>query len=387
MRIETISTGDEVITGFVTDTNVSWLCQNLLSRGIQVARRQTVSDDLHEIMAVLDERSKAADIIIVNGGLGPTSDDRTTEAAAKVANVPLEQNILWAQRIKAYCDARGNALLQTNIKQAFLPKGAELIDNPHGTACGYKIKINNAVCYFTPGVPSEFKAMIDSFIAPDIAKQCNAGQTSVRRYFVLGISESKIAGMLDAMNWPEGMFLGYRADFPLVEVKLIAHGAAECSVNDAEKQLLPVIKPYLAGKGKLNIPERISILNGVVPFRLLECGTGGRAIKMLAGSVHGLSATYGALPENSEELIALAKNGGSNRTLAIGPDTEKGMTIVYFDGFSGFMQTLNPNRKDPEQRKLMISYIALDMVQRILSGQPNPFAPYETVTVSEQCSL
>ena len=95
MIIEIITTGDEVLTGFTVDTNASWLSMQLLEKGWQVRRRQTVGDRMDDLTDVLQERSLIADVIIFNGGLGPTSDDKTTDAVAQVTGVPLELNSDW----------------------------------------------------------------------------------------------------------------------------------------------------------------------------------------------------------------------------------------------------------------------------------------------------
>lgn len=92
MIIEIIATGDEVLTGFTVDTNSSWLSQRLLDHGWQVRRRHTVGDRMDDLVAILQERSQVADILLVNGGLGPTSDDKTTEAAASPRNTSTTQN-------------------------------------------------------------------------------------------------------------------------------------------------------------------------------------------------------------------------------------------------------------------------------------------------------
>lgn len=166
MIIEIITTGDEVLTGFTVDTNASWLSQQLLENGWQVRRRQTVGDRMDDLTDVLHERSLIADVIIFNGGLGPTSDDKTTDAVSEVAHVPQELNEGWLANMELKFANRGRAMPISNRKQAMLPQGATVLDNPIGTACGFKLKINNAVCYFTPGVPNEFKQMVQQQIIP-----------------------------------------------------------------------------------------------------------------------------------------------------------------------------------------------------------------------------
>ena len=109
MKAEIISTGDEVITGMIDDTNTSWLSQQLLSLGIQV-RIFTVGDDLNDLIDVLSIRSKYCDLIIFNGGLGPTTDDNTTTAVCKVLNTSPVLLDFWLERIKEWHRAKGRKL-------------------------------------------------------------------------------------------------------------------------------------------------------------------------------------------------------------------------------------------------------------------------------------
>ena len=151
MIIEIISTGDEVLTGFTQDTNASWLSQRLLELGWQVRRRHTVGDRMDDLVDIMRERSQVADVLLINGGLGPTSDDKTTEAAALAAGVSLELRDEWLAELQQKYQSRGRVMPQSNRKQALLPQGAMLIPNPVGTACGFALTIGRARCYFTPG--------------------------------------------------------------------------------------------------------------------------------------------------------------------------------------------------------------------------------------------
>ncbi len=382
MKIETISTGDEVLTGFVTDTNMSWLCQRLLEIGLQASRRHTVGDSLDDIAEVIEERSKCADILLINGGLGPTSDDKTTEAAAKVKNVSLVRNNEWVMRLEEIAKNRGIELDPSNYKQAMLPETAELINNPIGTACGYKLKINKAMCYFTPGVPGEFKHMVNSIILPELQKTVKAPKTVVRVYFTMGMRESNLAGKLDSLTWPKSIALGYRANFPIIEIKLIAKEPSDEDLNKAEEQLLSVISPLLLSKGEFNIAAQISKLSGVIPLQVLEDGTDGRVISMLAQEMHGLIGHFIHVPSNSDNLIEKIKKE-KIRTLAISCESKDGFTILYFNGINGYLQRLKSKATKERDRKNIIALAALDMVRRLLSGQ-TPFAPYENLIRTEQ---
>lgn len=312
MQVEIISTGDEIITGFITDTNVSWLCQELLSLGIQARLRHTVGDRLDDITELLLQRSKHCDIILVNGGLGPTSDDNTTEAAAAAAGVPRILNEAWLKKLKKWHQDRGRIMPPANTKQAMLPKGALLLDNPNGTACGFALKINKAMCFFTPGVPSEFKAMYLNEIKPIILKDfIDNVQTRVKRLFLFGISESLLAQKISALNLPKSIVTGYRAAYPLLELKLILNAAAQSVEQDALERILPVIKNYLLCEDTFDLPERIENLSNHEGFCLFDNVTAGTLAYELSSKASLVSAYLSV--ENLTEKIKEALISGNAR--------------------------------------------------------------------------
>ncbi len=377
MRIETISTGDEVITGFIDDTNFSWFAQNLLDSGLQIQRHQTVADNLQDLINILSERSKIADIVLVNGGLGPTSDDKTSEAVAKTLNVPLVRDETCVAHIESFFKKRGRTMNSSNLKQAMLPHGASVIPNELGSACGYSIKINNATCYFTPGVPSEFKAMVNNFIIQDIRRLAHQERTEVLRYFVLGMSESSIGGMLDREVWPENIVLGYRVASPIVEVKIICKNATADNIHKAEQKLLSFIEPCLVSKHEFNLPSLISKLSGVVPLQVMECGTGGLVLSALSEEIPFMTGHLMPLSGDAHELAKKVRTE-KQRTIAIGAETELGFPVVYWNGIEGYVQQLKSKHPLLKARKKLITCAVLDMTRRILSGK-NPFPPYETL--------
>ena len=127
MRIEIISTGDEIVTGLVVDTNAAWLSALLLEQGWQVRRRLTVGDNLADLKTVLQESASRAEVVLVCGGLGPTADDLTAQAAAEAFDQPLTLFPDWLATITARYASRGRPMAQSNAKQAWLPQGLSLI--------------------------------------------------------------------------------------------------------------------------------------------------------------------------------------------------------------------------------------------------------------------
>src|SRR5918996_1054119 len=166
MHIEIICTGDEVLTGKTINTNFSHISQKLEDVGLAVRWGTTVGDDRETLLQSFRAAGDRADAVIVNGGLGPTVDDLSQEIAAQAAGVELVLHEGWLSRMQAYFARRSRFMPPNNRKQALLPAGAELVDNPVGTACGFTLDIGKARFYFTPGVPRELRRMLEEQVIP-----------------------------------------------------------------------------------------------------------------------------------------------------------------------------------------------------------------------------
>ncbi|EPJ52308.1 MAG: competence/damage-inducible protein CinA [Osedax symbiont Rs2] len=233
MRLEMICTGEEILAGQIVDTNAAWLGNLLMEQGFEMQRRTTVGDRLADLVEVFQERSQHADIILVNGGLGPTADDLSAQAMADAMGVSLRQNKHWLSVLQQWFNARSIELSKSNLKQTLLPEGAIMVDNPVGTACGFRVKLNRAWLFFTPGVPSEFKHMVQQQFIPFVEQQSVQQQrVDVTKLLTLGMGESSMAQLLESMDWPDGITLGYRSFSPYLELKLIAR-----DVSDDQRQL------------------------------------------------------------------------------------------------------------------------------------------------------
>jgi len=191
MRIEVICTGDEVLSGKVVNSNFSFISQKLGDFGFSLDWETTVGDDRESLLLAFRLASQRADAVIVNGGLGPTVDDLSQEIAAQAAGVSLVLNKTWLVSMELFFTKRGRIMPANNIKQAMLPEGAEVLDNPIGTACGFALLIGKARFYFTPGVPRELFRMLEEQIVPRLLKQ-NGRQSVVllKRFHSYGIGES-----------------------------------------------------------------------------------------------------------------------------------------------------------------------------------------------------
>ncbi|BCL69388.1 CinA-like protein [Vibrio nigripulchritudo] len=226
LKVAMLSTGEEVLHGDIVDTNASWLGETLYQSGFQLSARSTVGDQSGVLQDEIERLSKTFDVVIVNGGLGPTTDDLTASAAAKAANQKLTLFQEWLTVLEEKFTRRGLTMPDSNLKQAMLPEKASIIDNPIGTACGFEMQIDKAMFYFTPGVPSEFKKMVCEQILPSLSdKHRDILPSECSRIYTVGLSESGISDKLDLIKLPEEYELGYRSYMPFIEVKIFGPAA------------------------------------------------------------------------------------------------------------------------------------------------------------------
>jgi len=222
-NVQLLLTGNELMTGDIVDSNSAMIAQQLKELGLDIFRKVTVADNLPVLADEISRLAKQADILIINGGLGPTIDDLTAQALAKATQVELIENDNALKHLTAWCKKRGAQLNGPNLKQAILPQGCTIISNNLGSAVGFKVTHLACDIYCTPGVPRELKTMLAEQIAPDIAKKLPKELiTDVTRLQVFGLGESTLQKMIDEQlpDWPNNIELGFRAGMPLLEVKL-----------------------------------------------------------------------------------------------------------------------------------------------------------------------
>ncbi|MBS0525058.1 MAG: CinA family nicotinamide mononucleotide deamidase-related protein [Proteobacteria bacterium] len=273
MRVEILCTGDEILTGKTINTNYSHIARRLGEVGLDVIWGTTVGDDRASLLAAFARAGERADAVIVNGGLGPTVDDLSQEAAAEACGVKLVLSDYWMQRMTESYARRGRIMPANNRKQAMLPEGAEFIDNPIGTACGFAVTIGKARFFFTPGVPREMRRMLDEQVIPRLLKLGGiAGVTRLKRFHSFGIGESRADEMLagiPGLAIDGEIKLGFQAHFPELETKLAARGATEAELD---AKLAPVEAEVRRRLGNFVVAEDESSLEQVVVEKLKAGG-------------------------------------------------------------------------------------------------------------------
>lgn len=227
MIAEILSTGDEIRTGSLVDTNSAFLAQEIEAMGLRVSRHTTVGDDLDELSDILKEIGNRADIAVVTGGLGPTSDDLTADAAARAADVALALDPEALRQIEAFFKRIDRPMTDINRKQAMFPEQAVRIDNPIGSAPGFHLIIGKCRFFFLPGVPVEMKRMFRESVCREIDRMLGAAhpRRMITTLSTFGYGESMAAEKLKGFEkeFPD-IRLGYRAKFPEVQIKFYLQG-------------------------------------------------------------------------------------------------------------------------------------------------------------------
>ena len=233
MSAALLSIGTEITRGELVNTNAAWLGDRLVELGFEPAEHCAVADDRGAIVEALRRLSSRHRVVVVTGGLGPTTDDFTAECAATLVGRPLHVHEPSLDAIRRKLERAGRTMSESNAKQARIPENAEVLANPVGTAPGFVVPAGQALVFFLPGVPREMSAMFDEHVVPRVRPLVEP-TTAQRRLRTYGWPESlvgdKLAGVEASMP---GVTIAYRAHVPDVEVKVHASGA-----NLAEAQLL-----------------------------------------------------------------------------------------------------------------------------------------------------
>ena len=391
LRVEMLSTGEEVLHGQIVDSNAAWLASYLFDQGLPMTSRETVGDSLDELVNVMKERSHIADVLIVNGGLGPTTDDLSVQAAAMACGVELTEDAGWIATMQAFFNERGRPMAESNRKQAQIPANAELLDNPVGTACGFSVRLNRCQIFFTPGVPSEFKVMVEQQIVPRLQKQFPALEAPLcLRLTTFGRGESDLATELDKIEMPEGVVMGYRSSSPIIELKVTGPRSQEVAMHRIFERVREVAGESTIFEGFGSLPDRLAerLLTQNLRLAVSESYTGGLLNWRLQSA--GVPLANGELqpqddeasPEKSlENLLAraqtLAETSGAQLALAVGALSGDKLSLALHtpSGTSGLTIRYTATRHGLTLRQETIAMVGMDMLRRYLNGW-DPVAEY-----------
>ncbi len=299
MRAEIITVGTEILLGNIINTNAAYLAQQCAGIGLSCYYQETVGDNEERLSEVLQEALQRAEIVILCGGLGPTEDDLTKETAARVMGRSMYMDEAWMEKIRGYFKKRGLELTENNAKQALIPEGSLILDNPNGTAPGIIIEGEGQTrVVLLPGPPGELRPMFENLVRPYLeqmssekiysrtVKECGIGES---------IAETMLKDLIDAQTNPT---IATYAKTGEVHIRITAKAASE---KEAEQILAPVEKEVLRrfGKHVYTDREEVTLEASIVELlkekgmtlSLAESCTGGMLSQRIT-NVPGVSAVY-----------------------------------------------------------------------------------------------
>jgi nicotinamide-nucleotide amidase len=308
-----LSTGDELTTGKVIDTNSAYIADRLLALGIKVAAVLKVGDDREKLLWAFRQARELGDVVIGTGGLGPTADDLTTEVVAQFLGVKMIEDQQVASNLKARFERRGVPWTANNLKQALFPDGASIIVNPAGTAPGFNVDIGQGKkLLWLSGVPNEMTAMLRETVLPWIVEQ-KGNQSLIHEaiFKIHGITESKLDDLVKPVELGDSAKLSFRAHFPELTLRLTVSGsdAQATNFNSLRQQLRAILGDYVYAESDTTMEEIVGRLlaEKSQTLALAESCTGGliaHRITRIAGSSAyflGAAVTY----SNQEKIRAL----------------------------------------------------------------------------------
>ena len=224
MRAEIIATGSELLSGGVVDTNSVFLAEELLDIGIETAFKTIVGDDEKDMEDAVRTARERVDVILVTGGIGPTEDDITRKALARVLKKRLVLSDDALKAVKAVFKAKGKEYPGANDRQALIPAGARLLRNPVGVAPGFTLVEDGKFVAVLPGVPAEMQAMFLEGLRPALEEHFG-GKAVIRRKVLhtCGLSESKVNELIQDILKQKRPAMGLTARDTGVDIRIVAH--------------------------------------------------------------------------------------------------------------------------------------------------------------------
>lgn len=293
MRVGLLAVGDELLDGQVTDTATATLAAALVERGLRLRAAATCGDGVEDIVTALRSLAERVDAVVLSGGLGPTTDDRTREALARWAGVALEPRAELVADLRRWYAGRGRPVPEVALRQAQAPVGAVALANPVGSAPGLRLAGPGALVWAVPGVPSELRAMLDSVVLPELVRGARASSgeaVATRTVRVALAGESFLAALLQPVeaSLPGTVSLSYLAGPGEVRIRATSRAQDEARAVAAAEAGLGQVREVL---GDLVTGPGDEPLEAVVHGLLLARGATVAVAESLTGGLLGAALT------------------------------------------------------------------------------------------------
>jgi nicotinamide-nucleotide amidase len=411
VRAEVVAIGTELLLGQIVDTNAAEIGERLAAIGVDVLYEQTVGDNVERIVGCLELALSRSDVVIVTGGLGPTQDDVTREAIARVAGVALERHPELEVMLRERFERAGREMPLSNLVQADVPAGARPILQERGTAPGLVVDVGERRLYAVPGVPREMDEMLSTTILPELGALSGPSTILSRVVRCVGIAESRVAEMVDDLfrgsTNPSVAFLAGGGEvkvrittkaatrdeaFALAEpfVRDVAERVGDFVTSTQDEELETVVGRLLRD-GRRTLATAESLTAGSLASRLARVEGASRYLRggVVAYQVDVKRDVLGVRPETLEgpgvvsaecaaEMAAgarhvLAADVGIALTGAAGPEPHDGADPgTVWIGLDADGAAHQRRIRAPGDRAMVVRWAeqaALDLVRRHLDGK------------------
>lgn len=296
---EIITVGDEILIGQTVDTNSAWISMQLSMRGIRVNRITSISDRREEIISALDEALGRAPLVLMTGGLGPTSDDITKVTLAEYFGTRLIVDPEVLAEISERIARRNLEMNENNRRQALVPECCRVLANHSGTAPGMLFEKGGRIIVSMPGVPFEMKHIMQVHVLP-MVESMSGGRTIVHRNIMTyGTFEAKLAERLEGFEsqLPDSVRLAYLPAHGVIKLRLTGSGddgeMVRRTVEEQVRRLYEIIPDVIYGEDEVTLEEVVGrlLLHNKLTLSTAESCTGGR-IASLITSVPGSSGWF-----------------------------------------------------------------------------------------------
>jgi len=299
MKSALITIGDEILIGQVTDTNAVWISKELNKIGVRVCEMVTVSDDAEQITSTLDRYMGSYDLVIMTGGLGPTTDDITKPTLVAYFGSRMITLPEVLDKITAYFKERGRSVIESNLRQADVPENCRVLMNNHGSAPGMWFEKEGSILVSLPGVPYEMKGLMQDHLLPELRKRVEVPNVVHKTIMTQGIPESYLAATI--RNWeadlPDCIKLAYLPRPGIVRLRLTV--IDKCAIESERllkvniDKLLEIIPQHIFGYDDISLEESLGKLlkEKGISLSTAESCTGGNIAKLIT-SVAGSSGYY-----------------------------------------------------------------------------------------------
>ncbi len=407
MRLELITTGTELMLGFTQNSHPAWLARQLAVIGVRISRQTAVADDRIEMRAALADAVARSDVVLMTGGLGPTSDDFTRDVAAELWNRKLSRDESVAAAIRERFAKRNLRMPDSVMAQAMVPEGARVLVNRNGTASGLAMEQDGKLLVLLPGPPRELQPMVTEYVIPMLQQRWPDSRPFECRVFKLaGMAESLIEERVaPVMRDLPDVELGYCARMGEVEVRIVSADPARADI--AERNIRSVLGDNIYGMNDDRLEDVVvrqltaagltlavaeSCTGGLITHRLTNV-SGASAVLMAGyvtyandakmrdlGVTRETLAQYGAVGEPTAREMAegARRRTGANLGLSVtgiagptGGTPEKPVGLVFI-GLATATATVARRHVllfDRETFKFFTSQLALELIRRELIGK------------------